>query len=148
MPGSQTVTMTTDITSQKQHLGCLCGLKWHRWRLALASCGYHNVPILCWLVFCFISSAMLLKGALPTVRGYWVMCTLCMYMLVLPVRLRKDNWVKCVVKHRREHSYSMCPFNHLRHFEAGCGACIILCDLNWCQSLEMITWDTETHHRH
>lgn len=27
MPGSHTVTMTTDITSQEQHLGCLCGLK-------------------------------------------------------------------------------------------------------------------------
>lgn len=42
MPGSHTVTMTTDITSQEQHLGCLCGLKWHSWRLALASCGCHN----------------------------------------------------------------------------------------------------------
>lgn len=51
MPGSHTVTMTTDITSQEQHLGCLCGLKWHSWRLALASCGCHNVPILSWFAF-------------------------------------------------------------------------------------------------
>lgn len=53
MPGSHTVTMTTDITSPEQHLGCLCGLKWHSWRLALASCGCHNAPILSWTALCF-----------------------------------------------------------------------------------------------
>lgn len=81
MPGSHTVTMTTDITSQEQHLGCLCGLKWHSWRLALASCGCHNVPILSWLAFCFISSTALLKCALlllsATYWDCWEICTLC-----------------------------------------------------------------------
>lgn len=51
MPGSYTVTMTTDITSQEQHSGCLCGLKWQSWRLALASCGCYPQQPPCFLLF-------------------------------------------------------------------------------------------------
>lgn len=45
LPGSDTVAMTTDITSQEQHLGCLCGLKWRSWGPALASPVRHRVAV-------------------------------------------------------------------------------------------------------
>lgn len=141
MPGSHTVTMTTDITSQEQHLGCLCGLKWHSWRLALASCGCHNVPIVSWLAFCFISSTVLLKAPccscqLPIGIAQWFVlyvckCWSCQFGLTKTIQLTEMR------KGRQEETFifneSLSSFASLWSWLA----CIILCDLKWCQSWKL-----------